>query len=373
VKVDQLKILEFSDVHVHHRNTPTSHILENLSATFPNTPAFGEFDIVFIAGDFFDGLMNLPDPNVIEIRLWINRFLRLCKKYDVVLRVLEGTPSHDWKQSRLFTHINDMAEIGADVRYAETLSIEYIDRFGINVLYVPDEWNPECDDTWVEVQQLLTDHQLEKVDFSIMHGAFDYQLPSHISAPTHDPDRYLGITRHLIFVGHVHRHTTFKRIVAAGSFDRLTHGEEEPKGHVEAVVKRNGDHKITFVENEGAKVYKTFKVTGKPFEKALVYLENQIKKLPQDSFVRVEAAKEDGIMVSMDVLKAKFPTIRFSTKVDKETEPLKQTVIDIQSAYQPVAITKANIEKLLMERLVNKGLGAEQIKRAKELLNGYVG
>ena len=62
----------------------------------------------------------------------------MLKPYNIILRILEGTPSHDWKQSKLFIHLNDLTKAGTDVKYIDSLSIEYIDKFGINVLY-PDE------------------------------------------------------------------------------------------------------------------------------------------------------------------------------------------------------------------------------------------
>lgn len=373
MKVGRLKIAEISDVHVGNPNTPTVDILNNLNQAFPNSPAFGEYDLFIIAGDFFDRLLNVPDPNVSAIKQWINRFLRLCVKYDVVVRVLEGTPSHDWKQPRLFTHVNEIAEIGADLLYTDTLSIEYNERFGINLLYIPDEWNPECDDTWIDVQKLLAERDLAQVDFTIMHGAFDYQLPSHVNVPTHNPDRYLGITKYLIFVGHIHLFSTYQRIVSAGSFDRLTHGEEGPKGHIEATVQRDGTYEIVHVENKGAKVYKTFTCTAMAIDEALAYLETEVEKLPQHSFVRVVASKADAILVSMDLLRKKFPTIRFSTKVDKDAEITTQALIDLRSSYQPVAITRENIKKLLLQRLQERGHPPELLARAEELLNGFVG
>lgn len=373
MNVKKLKILEFSDTHLNHRKTSTRHVLDNLTKAFPNNSTMADVDIIFFAGDFFDSLMHLPDPDVFEIRLWINRFLRICLKYDIVLRILEGTPSHDWKQSRLFTHINDIAQIGADVKYFETLDIEHNERFGIDILYVPDEWNPECDDTWVEVTQLLAEKNLTQVDFSVMHGAFSYQLPDHIPASTHDPDRYLSITRHLIFIGHVHRFSVYERIIAAGSTDRLTHGEEEPKGHVEALVHQDGRHEINFVENKGAKIYKTIRCTRLDVDKALKRIDKVLKTLPQDSHIRIEAARTDAILSNMQLLKTKYPEFNFTSKHDKETEPKKQTVIDIKETFQPVPITKSNIEKMLIDRLKEKGVDASTLTRAKELLNGYVG
>lgn len=370
---DSLKIGEMGDIHLGHPNTPTVRILDNLKEAFPDTAETGELDIIWIAGDLFDRLMNLPDPNVFEIKVWMVRFLHMCKRRDIVVRVLEGTPSHDWKQSRLFTTLNEHAGIGADLAYAETLSIEYIERFGIHVLYVPDEWEPETDDVWVQVQHLLKEHNLEKVDFSVMHGAFDYQLPAHVSAPTHVPDRYLSITRHYVFIGHVHKHSVYDRILAAGSFDRLTHGEEEPKGHLRVTVRPKGDNEVVFVENKGAQIYKTVDCTGLEVDKALQKVEKVCADLPRQSFVRVAAGPADGILVSMDILKKRYPLLHFSPpKITNRKEARQATLIDIKERYKPISITRANISKILIERLKTSGLDASQLGRAEELLSEYI-
>lgn len=367
---DILRIGEMSDVHLGHPNTPTVKILANLRAEFPDTPETGELDIIWIAGDLFDRLMNLPDPNVFEIKVWVVSFLRMCARRDIMVRVLEGTPSHDWKQSRLMDTMNQQAGIGADLAYVETLYIEHIEKFGINVLYVPDEWEPETDDTWVQVKHLLKEHQLDKVDFCVMHGAFDYQLPSHVSAPTHNPERYLSITEHYVFIGHVHKHSKYKRILSAGSFDRLTHGEEEPKGHLRVVVRKDGDDEITFRENKGAHIYKTIDCTGLEVDKALQKVDTVCSDLPSQSFVRVAAGPADGILVSLDIVKRRFPTLVFSPpKVTNRKEARQATLIDIQERYQPISINRSNITKLLLERLRGEGLDASQLARAEELLN----
>lgn len=370
--VKTLHVKEISDIHLGHVNTPTVEILDNLYKAFPNDASF-DCDILFIAGDFFDRLLHVPDDNVTRIKIWINYFLRLCKKYDVVLRVLEGTPSHDWGQSKLFETINDIAEIEADVKYFDGLDIEYIERFGIHVLYIRDEYHPETDDTWMDVQKKLNEHGIEQVDFSIMHGAFDYQLPSHIEAPTHNPQRYLDITRYFVFIGHVHTHSIFERIIAAGSFDRLTQGEEEPKGYMDVVVRQSGEHDVVFVENKDAKYYKTINCSGMDLDKALRYVDKEMKTMRDHSFVRIQANKTDAILVNMEVLRKKYPMIHFSTKVGKEIEISTEALIDMKQSYQPIAITRANITKLLIDRLKNKGLEAEKLTRAEELLNDYIG
>jgi DNA repair exonuclease SbcCD nuclease subunit len=368
---EELRVVVFSDIHLGHPNTTTVEILAALNHAFPDNPTFGEIDIIWIAGDVFDRLLHLPDPNVIEIRLWINRFLRLCQKHDVVLRVLEGTPSHDWKQSRLWTHLNELAKIGADVKYIEALTIEWIERFGIHVLYLPDEWNPEADDSWIEIQQLLKSQNLEQVDFTIMHGMFEHQLPPGAHIPTHDSARYLALTRYFVFVGHIHHHSIHHRILAPGSFDRLAHGEERPKGHLEVVARKKGNHSIVFVENKLAKLYVTLKCRGTDVQKTLAFLEKRLNVLPPNSFVRIEAVKADPILASIDILKKGFPFIRFSIKVAGHAEIATQTLIDLRSCYQPIVLTPLNLKGLLLERLEKQGVKTELLRRADEVLDGY--
>jgi DNA repair exonuclease SbcCD nuclease subunit len=347
----ELHIAEFSDVHLAHPKTPTVEILNNLRRAFPDTEETGKIDLLFIAGDLFDGLMTLEDPDVVEIKLWIHQLLRMCKRRDIVVRVLEGTPSHDWKQSKtLFNPINENALIGADIKYVETLSIEYIERFGINVLYVPDEWTPDPNDTWLQTLQLLKSHGLEQVDYAVMHGNFTYQLPAVAKIPSHVPERYLSIVKKYIFIGHVHRSSRYERILASGSFDRLSHGEEDPKGHWRVTVRDNGNDDVVFVENKGAKTYRTIDCTGLTIEEALKRCEIA-HELKDGSHIRVAAAKTDPILTSLNVLRSDYPTMHWTSTVTETSTVLANRLVDLRSTFTQLNITRDNIEELVMERL----------------------
>lgn len=370
-KNGKLRIEEISDIHLGHPKTTTTEVLEGLYKAFPNTADMDDLDILFIAGDVFDRLLKFPDENVIEIRLWINRLLRMCKERDILIRVLEGTPSHDWKQSKHFEIENESSEIGADLKYFSVLAVEYIEKFDCHVLYIPDEWKHSTDEIWLDVKKTLAEHGLEKVDFTVMHGAFSYQLPPHVPAPTHDPQRYMDITRHLVFVGHVHKHSVHERIIAAGSHNRLTHGEEEPKGHVRVDLFENGDHRITFIENKLAKLYKTVDCSGRSIEDALDQLKF-LDDLPKNSHVRLMASKSDAIWNGLLTVKERFPHIVFTTKPTEETKNAQKSFTDIYTPYTPPAITNANIMEMVLGKLEEKGLDVGLIKRGQELLSEHI-
>ena len=348
-----LNIASISDIHLGSKRTPTSHIVKNLYKAFPDNSETAELDLIVLGGDVFDGLLKLPDEEIREIERWIIYLLRLCKKHDIVLRVLEGTPSHDWKQSIRFVILNEAAEIDCDLKYVDQLSIEYIPSLDINVLYVPDEWDESTEKTYSQIRELMTLKGLTKVDYAFMHGQFEYQLPEIVKAPKHSSEKYLAIVDKLIFIGHVHVFSRNDRIIAQGSFDRLSHGEEGPKGHVRAKVKSSSDFKIKFVENKEARIYVTFECTGLSLEDTLKTIEHRLKDVPDHSCVRISCLPDNPILSNMEQLMKTWPLITFS-KIIRETEVNSgATEMDefTELEFTPITITRDNISTLVMERL----------------------
>lgn len=326
---------------------------------FPDSEETGHLDIIWITGDLFDRELAFGDESSIEILAWMASFLRMCAKRDIVVRVLEGTPSHDRRQSRHFAEVNERYQIGADIKYVKTLSIEYIEKFDINVLYIPDEWKPDLDDVWKDVQEVMRHAQLTQVDYTIMHGAFNYQLPPVVTAPTHIPERYIGITKHYVFVGHIHLMSRYENILAAGSADRLSHGEESIKGHWRVTVRQNGNDSIQFIENKNAKLYITLDCARISIDTALETIDDFItKQLPlvrkdnAGSHLRIRAESGDAILAGMDVVKTRYPDYHWTVVVDKETKDIQSNLmVDHRRSFQQIHIGRDNLEELLMARI----------------------
>lgn len=364
----ELRLAVISDIHLGHKRNPAAAIIQNLMAAFPDNAETARLDIIFLAGDVFDNLLTLPHDDVVEIDLWVSYFLRLCKKHDIMLRVLEGTPGHDWQQSQRFEVINQAGRIGADLKYVKDLSIEYIERYGITVLYVPDEWGAP-DKTLSQVHDLLRAKGLDKVDFAIMHGQFEYQLPPQVKAPKHDSRSYLELVRHLIFIGHVHTHTRYERIIAQGSFDRLAHGEEGPKGHVRALVRANGEADVVFHETVGAKKFITVDVGDASLEETLERVDYRLKDLPPNSFVRVRGDYMNPIFTNMDTLIRKYPLITWSSDAEAPKEKDVEELGEEDALFQPISITADNITRLLMERISASGASSEILQCSEAILS----
>lgn len=369
----RLKIGLISDVHLGHEKTTSEFIVENLYKAFPDNESTWELDIIWIAGDLFDRLLNLPNRSVHAINGWVFDFLRMCAKRDIVVRVLEGTPSHDWKQPELMVQINKNSMIGADLEYVTELSIHRIEKFGIDVLYVPDEWRPKNIDTWVEVQALLAAKGLEKVDYSIMHGCFTYQIPPNLvdMFETHDAESYLGITRNLVFIGHIHTHSQYKNIMAAGSFDRLRHGEEEKKGHIRVTVEPDGNYKASFIVNKGAKRYDTLDYTKRPLDDIYYVLDKLVAEMPEDSHIRLQADTDDAVFRAGTEIKARYPHINISFKSNQRKEKIQPIVT--REVIKTVNLSPDTIYTLMSKTLVknHEKIAKQATNVLKEIINEY--
>ena len=92
----------FSDLHLGHKSNDTIKMLYDLRHEIFDKKLLEKIDALFIAGDVFDRLLQLDYPALHEIDTFFAKLLLACKKNDVILRVLEGTP----KITSFFLHAN---------------------------------------------------------------------------------------------------------------------------------------------------------------------------------------------------------------------------------------------------------------------------
>ncbi len=366
MRTSDIHLAVASDIHLGNRRTPTRGILRNLRAAFPDNEETAQLDLICLAGDVFDTLFSLNDEDVPEIDFWIRDLLMLCKKHDIILYVLEGTRSHDWEQSKRFVTINEIAGINAKLRYVNRISIEYEPSLDLWIGFVPDEATPDTARTLSEFQSLMKAKGIEKVDLNFMHGHFEFQLPAAARVPKHDSAAWLAITRSLLFIGHNHRHSSFERIYAQGSFDRYSHGHEEPKGHLRAILHASGDHEVVFVENTGARLYITIDCTDLSVQAALRAIEERARTMPEHSAVRIEANADHPLLADMDALIRLYPFFSWSKNPIQPDEQDRPIYNDDPEVFEPVTIHAGNILQLLTERMIASGVSATVLAVAQQ-------
>lgn len=353
------RILVFSDVHLFHKKTSTTSIIDNLRREINSRLLTESIDVVFIAGDLFDTLVHLNDLQLMVLYNWIYSVMDICVQKKIALRVLEGTPSHDWKQSKIFEHLLSIAPFKDQLDYAyhQDLTIEYIKKLQMHVLYIPDEYGITSAYTFQQVQKKLQEHHLEKVDLVVMHGLFDFQVPHLPNLPAmkavHKAADYLSICRHYVFVGHNHIHSHFDRILVEGSFDRLVHGEEAPKGFIIAQLEKDPKQDaFFFIENKQAKVYYSIEVETRSIEKFKKQLRKTLSTLPKDSHIRFVIKKDHPLYSALDKVAQDYLDYHFTKKTIDSSVKTK-TAIE-KFTHSGVSLNAQTLQKVLSERLIAK-------------------
>ena len=358
----EIKYLVMSDIHLGHNNTKTDFIIHNLKSFFLTySKELKDIKIIFLAGDIFDRLLTTHSVDYILAYEWLMELYIYCIQHKISLRILEGTPSHDWKQATMFNSIIKKINKQADFKYIDTLYIERNIELGINILYIPDEYRPKSSTTYLEVLKLLKENNLEQVDIAIMHGQFKYQLPILLES-SHDENDYLKIVKHFIHIGHIHTPSTFNRIIANGSFDRLKHGEEESKGAI-LVTLNDKNNNFIFLENKKAKIYKTIDFTTEE------ELFKTIKGLPKDSYIRLQI--NDKLDVTDNLLnKLKKMSLNVKLVINSKKEEEKKFLTD--KTLDTFTITKDNISELVIDYLKKLELNDAMINDCIKLLVKYI-
>ena len=345
-----LSYLLLSDIHLGHNRNPSTFIISNLDSLFSkHNKKIKNVDVIFITGDIFDRLLSNNSPDYINIYDWLTKLVKYCSDNKIKLRILEGTPSHDWKQAKLLYNIVKRLGIKVDFKYFDNIEVETmtINGYELNILYIPDEIYDNAEDIWLEVNNKLKEKNLDKVDLIMMHGAFKYQLHIKNLDFLHDEERYINITEYLINIGHVHNHSEYDKILCPGSFDRLNFADEnDKKGGWLITLYENGEVKKEFLENITAMVFKTIDLTkDKKIDKIL-------KTIPNYSNIRLLVNKEDSIKTLVKELQFKYPNHRFVIKdIDKKEEKELKLNKNRKKELFTFKINKDNIKSLIKEEI----------------------
>ena len=325
-------VLSLSDVHLGNRNTPAEFILGNLRSFFNDFALKNNFEdlgLIIIAGDLWDDTLQLSSEHLPGFFNFWYSFMKWCSRKSIAVRLLEGTPKHDRRQGITIEAYTRVICPEVDFRYVMDIEIEYFEKFGVNILYVPDECRPTAARIYEDVLDLMKEKQLSKVDIAVMHGMFKYQLGSiPMDVKVHDEDLYLNLVEHFIVIGHIHTRSQYERIFAHGSFDRIAHGEPNAKGAWYFSWQKNARWMPMFLENKGAKQYVTIEVDG-DIEKVFKKIEKEVALLPSWSHVRISAPAGHAIHNAIDELKTLYPFLRLTKNVQKEE---KEETVKVEKA-----------------------------------------
>ena len=350
----KIKELVISDIHLVHRRTPSIHIINNI-IKYVLIESNKDVDIIYIAGDLFDRSFEVGNEEYLLILDFLKILLDYCHQYDIMLRVLEGTPSHDWKQPRTLVELNNIREEPIDFKYFSALDIEYIEKFDRYILYIPDEWTTDHKVIERDVAERMREHGITQVDTAILHGQTLHQVAGipDFKPLAYDENYLMSIVKGFTHIGHVHTSSLFGRVSAQGSFDRLKHGEEEDKGYV--IVE--GDDR-RFIKNPNAFVFKTLKLTKND---NIQTLDKKILAYPIGSYIRLNLAKDHPLNNDFREIKIRYLDYKVERLTESsESESLAHILTDTDFSLGDFNTLTGDIKSTLKERVLAKHQFSEE-------------
>lgn len=349
------KWLWVQDVHFGVPSVPVGAVSQSFKMVYEAAKRRGIRKLV-IGGDLTDRPLELTNDYGSEFVQFVIWLLNDAEQNDIEIIVIEGTPSHDWKQARILEQLRESINSKAKLVYISVLSIVNLDGFG-NVLIVPDQWRSSTETTLLEVKTLLREKNLEQVDWAFMHGSFDYQVPVFLRSrlDLHKSDEYLKIVKKGIFIGHEHTRSSHFKINCAGSLERTKHGQEEEKGglYVEELV--NGKVHVEFIRNSKAQIFKDILVDDLTPEQILSKIEKEGVDLEQFANIRLVATKDADVHNEfIKKYKQVYPEVKWSFK-NMSSKEESQTLTEVELIeFSKVNLDTNTIKELLISRLADK-------------------
>lgn len=353
--------------HLGHPRTPTKHIYESLKGYL--FPRLADAQLLILAGDLFDRLVDFDGAEAIYIDMIFGEMAQLCITYDVRVVVLRGTYSHD--KNQLGYVISLMKRSGlTKISYHSTLGVEHIEDLGLWIGFLPD--NTHHKDTYHvldDFAQHMGMYGINKLDYLVTHNTYDVLgLPIHKGLVLNLSDMETIVEKR-ICSGHIHTPSSHGKLLYAGSFDRLAHGEEHPKGYW---IIHHEKNKAEFIVNEHAYDYVTLDVT-KTQSDVIDYIRLQgdvIEKCDNDKDVnlRVILTEEDFVTMRVPILtffRENYPLVKVTFAEKGKIKQEEYSSLELKEAVTELeVINEATLSSIIFNRLQKKdvSLSLEDIK-----------
>lgn len=373
-----LKCISISDIHLGINRIPADSIPARLR-TYLYPHLTKDLDILFIVGDFFDGDISMSSQVSHESLLVISELVHLAIQNDFLIRVVQGTFSHDKHQLQCFTTSKPVYNRHNEevVKVFNTIDIEFIKSLNTSIMYIPDDLATK--DAIGAIRACLDNNSVTQVDIMLHHGYFTHLLPRgmpHTPSNTLDETVVAKLVKGIVLNGHIHSSSVHKKVVNNGSFDRLAHGEEESKGFfVFKLYRSNNKVELKFIRNKKATIRHTVN---------LIYFKDDIVSALQKFKEELHIAGEDAdgdiffIRVFSDNLNIRqgaieyaintFPNVKMEIKKTRSVA-VDKAISDLHRLSGLPVITDSNLPSRVLD-YTKKSKPTLDINYIKDKLNG---
>lgn len=253
----KVKVLYLGDIHLGISNS--SRLYMELSETVLDTIEKENIDIVMIVGDYFD--KELVGSHKYYATKFFADLASLCLKNNIILRMIQGTKSHD--QNQLVGFFGNTQTLLPDLDFKIILTAEEEELLGLKILYIPEEALGDQDSYYAPFKK-------KKYDIIAGHGTWDFVEPAKFLMGNNNIEKVASpvflveewnhsVENGFVVFGHIHNGKSYKnKYFYTSSFTRYKFGEEEPKGFLISETDLDTrEYKVTFIENKLAPTFQT--------------------------------------------------------------------------------------------------------------------
>lgn len=328
-------------------------------------PEIVKSQMLTITGDVYHKPLMVNSLAADTTTAFILDMLTVADQHNVTVRAVRGTYSHDLDQMRHIATLHKHNKFKNDFKYYDTVTCEYIERFDMKCIFLPDDLPYDTSDTCIEeIKKMMDGRGWLNVDYVFGHGMFDHAMPDNIkkSERNYRIEQFTPFVKKRVVFGHVHDFSARSIQVYGGSPERWSFGEEGPKGFI--VIEDTGDaSKVRFVENKGTIPFLTVDMTKLKSLNSEDAVAEVIKKTEElfgpkpDGYLRIIHPDAVFRQVFATVLRGRYPNLTVATMKTKDTgqhESVKSANIhQMETLPNP---TKENLPDMIVSFIRDKNL-----------------
>ena len=379
---DEIKIVSTADWHLGNPRIAVEPFYNKLRRFL--YPELEKAHVLFIVGDLYDQLLTVNSKAHRFASIIMRELLSISARTGLQIRLLHGTYTHDRDQLSIF---ETLVYPGARLKVIDQISAEEMTDFkstegkvdgSLRVLYIPDNLPyKQSNDALDQCKEVLTCLGWSSVDVVVGHGTFEHVIPpdsGHKPPCLYRTDQFNEINPNgPIIMGHIHTPGKNGRVHYCGSFERMSHGEEENKGFY--TLGKSDIWRSKFIVNSLATPFISIAPTGSDASEVTEdFLSKMDDKFPiKKGHVRVIHPDPEIRSLLHKVCAQQFPEITYSSKSSgtKEVTALKMDEITLD-VFEDVKPDIHNLGKLvfyyLEENKLLGGISEEDIIKKTEAL-----
>lgn len=382
----QIKVVATADLHFGNLRLDACSVYDKLRKYL--YPQLQDAHLFIIAGDLLDMLVTVGSNAHYFASKFIKDVFTLSARTGMTVRLLSGTYTHDRDQLPVF---KTLALPKTKFKIVDTIDCEVIQGFNsvngyvdydLAIGYLPDNLSyKDSADAIAHLKRIMECKGVSTLETIICHGTFEHIVRPGVPCP---PCTYkiaqFDFVKGPIICGHIHTSSRKHNVYYCGSFDRMSHGEEENKGYY-VFLDTDGSWKAKFVVDEDANKF----ITVTPDEDMDIsqcskYFVEQVEKYIPSGIGCVRTVHKDAEVraILRKICFNKFPNIVYSSKSiqlgDATSIHVEDITLDIFDDVKPDENNLGELAyKFLVEKQLDGGIPESAIvEKTKELIDANI-